>query len=256
MMDLLKYLKKSTNMKSTQIFGLRAIIEAIEAGKAVDKVFLQKGLRGALFTELETLLRKEGISSSYVPVERLNRFTQKNHQGAIAQISPVDFHDLDALTISIFEKGETPLFIILDQVTDVRNFGAIIRTAACTGVHGIIISKQGSAPINGDTVKTSAGGVFTVPICKVDHIKDAIYYLQSSGIEVFAASEKTDNTIFDVNLDKPVAVIMGSEGKGVSSGILKIVDHKAKLPMQGSISSLNVSVACGAILYEIVRQRS
>ncbi len=241
--------------KETQIFGIRAILEAIEAGKTIDKVFLQKGLRGELFNELEVTLRKEGISTSYVPAERLNRITRKNHQGAIAQIAPVEFYDLEALTVSIFEKGEIPLFVLLDQITDTRNFGAIIRTASCTGVHGIIVQKQGAAPINGDTVKTSAGAVFNVPICKVDHLKDAIYYLQASGVQILAASEKAEDTLYQKELTKPTALVMGSEGKGVSSGILKIVDDKAKLPMQGNIASLNVSVACGAFLYEVVRQR-
>lgn len=241
--------------KETQIFGIRAILEAIEAGKTIDKVFLQRGLRGELFNELEATLRKEGISTSYVPAERLNRITKKNHQGAIAQIAPVEFYDLEALTVSIFEKGETPLFVLLDQITDTRNFGAIIRTASCTGVHGIIVQKQGAAPINGDTVKTSAGAVFNVPICKVDHLKDAIYYLQASGVQILAASEKAEDTLYQKELTKPTAIVMGSEGKGVSSGILKIVDDMAKLPMQGTIASLNVSVACGAFLYEVVRQR-
>jgi 23S rRNA (guanosine2251-2'-O)-methyltransferase len=242
--------------KNTQIFGLRAVIEAINSGETIDKVFLQKGLRGELFSELESLLHKKTINSSYVPVEKLNRLTKNNHQGIVAQISPIEFHDLDNLVLNTIESGETPLFLLLDQISDVRNFGAIIRTAECTGVHGIIIQKKGGAPVNGDTIKTSAGAVFKIPICKVDHIKDAMFHLQASGIKVIAATEKTNNTIYDVTFTEPCAIIMGSEGRGINPSILKLVDDKAKLPLLGEIESLNVSVACGVFLYEVVRQRN
>jgi 23S rRNA (guanosine2251-2'-O)-methyltransferase len=240
---------------STQIFGLRAIIEAINSGETIEKVFLQKGLKGDLFSELETSIRKQNINSSYVPVEKLNRLTNKNHQGAVAQISPIAFHDIEDLVLNIIESGKTPLFLLLDQISDVRNFGAIIRTAECTGVNGIIIQKKGGAPVNGDTIKTSAGAVFKIPISKVDHIKDAMFYLQASGVKVIAATEKTDNTIYDVSFKEPCAIIMGSEGRGINPSVLKLVDDKAKLPLLGEIESLNVSVACGVFLYEVVRQR-
>jgi len=239
----------------TQIFGIRAIIEAINAGETIDKVFLQKGLRGELFTELESLLRKNDVNCSYVPIEKLNRLTRSNHQGAVAQISPIEFHDLEQLVLNVNESGNTPLFLLLDQLSDVRNFGAIIRTAECTGVNGIVIQKKGGAPVNGDTIKTSAGAVFKVPICKVDHIKDAVFYMQASGIKVIAATEKTENTLYDVSFKEPCAIIMGSEDRGINPSILKVVDDKAKLPLLGDIESLNVSVACGAFLYEAVRQR-
>ncbi len=241
--------------KETTIFGIRAVIEAIKAGESIDKVFLQKGLRGELFHELEQLLRREGINSSYVPIEKLNRLTKKNHQGAVAQIAPIDFYDLEDLVMNVIESGKTPLFLLLDQLSDVRNFGAIVRTAECTGVSGIIIQKKGGAPVNGDAIKTSAGALFKVPICKVDHIKDAVFYLQASGIAVIAATEKTNNTIYDVSFKEPCAIIMGSEGKGINPSVLKVVNTKAKLPLLGEIESLNVSVACGAFLYEAVRQR-
>jgi len=241
--------------KETQIFGIRAVIEAIKSGETVDKVFLQKGIRGELFSELEAILRKASIASSYVPVEKLNRLTDKNHQGVVAKISPVAFHNLEDLVINVIESGKTPLFLLLDQISDVRNFGAIIRTAECTGVDGIIVQKSGGAPVNGDTIKTSAGAVFKVPLCKVDHIKDALFHLQASGIKLIAATEKTDKNIYDVSFKEPCAIIMGSEGKGISPSVLKLVDDKAKLPLYGEIGSLNVSVACGAFLYEAVRQR-
>jgi 23S rRNA (guanosine2251-2'-O)-methyltransferase len=241
--------------KETSLYGLRAILEAIEANKSIDKVFLQKGLRGELFGQLEHAIRKNGINCSYVPVEKLNRITTNNHQGAVAQIAPISFYELDRLVSVVKETKENPLYLILDQLSDVRNFGAIIRTAECTGVDGIIIQKSGSAPINGDTIKTSAGAVFNIPICKVDHIKDAIFYFQASEIQVVAATEKTDQMLYDIDFQSATAIVMGSEGKGVSTSVLKLVDAKAKLPMFGSIASLNVSVACGAFLYEVVRQR-
>ena len=241
--------------KETKLYGLRAILEAIEADKSIDKIFLQKGLRGELFTELEKKIRKKDLNFSYVPVEKLNRLTPNNHQGAVAQISPISFYDLDALVTAVKETKEHPLFLVLDQLSDVRNFGAIIRTAECTGVDGIIIQKKGSAPINGDTIKTSAGAVFNIPICKVDHIKDALYYFQASDIKIIAATEKTDNSLYITDFTKGCAIVMGSEGKGISPSVLKIVDAKAKLPMFGNIASLNVSVACGVFLYEAVRQR-
>ena len=239
----------------TQIFGIRAIIEAIKSGETIDKVFLQKGLKGDLYLELEQLIKKEQINYAYVPVEKLNRLTKKNHQGAVAQIAPISFYNIEDLVLNVIESGKIPLFLLLDQLSDVRNFGAIIRTAECTGVSGIIIQKKGGAPVNGDTVKTSAGAIFKIPICKVDHIKDAVFHLQASGIKVIAATEKTNHLIYDVSFKEPCAIIMGSEGRGINPSVLNVVDYKARLPILGEIESLNVSVACGAFLYEVVRQR-
>ena len=241
--------------KETKLYGIRAVLEALEAEKSVEKIFLQKGLKGDLFFKLEKKIRENNLSFSYVPVEKLNRLTQNNHQGVVATIAPISFYDLDELVTSIKKKKQNPIFIVLDQLSDVRNFGAIIRTAECTGVDGIVVQKSGSAPINGDTIKTSAGAVFNIPISKVDHIKDALYYFNASGIKTIAATEKSDKTIYDMDLNKGCAIIMGSEGKGVTPSVLKIVDEKARLPMYGKISSLNVSVACGVFLYEVVRQR-
>jgi len=238
------------------IFGIRAIIEAIQAGAAVDKVFIQKETSGELMKDLMKVMKRGNINFSYVPVEKLNRLTPNNHQGAVASISPIGFMDLEMLIESTLQANKKPLFLILDQISDARNFGAIIRTAECTGVNGIIVQKAGSAPVNGDTVKTSAGAVFNIPICKVEHIKDAIFYLQSSGIKTIAATEKTEHNIYDFSLNEPLAIIMGSEERGINPSVLKIVDEKAKLPMFGTIGSLNVSVACGAFLYEVVRQRN
>ena len=243
-------------IETTNIFGIRAIIEAIESGSTMNKIYLQKGLRGTLFFELDKLIKEKKISTSLVPVEKLDRLSKySNHQGAVAQISPVEFYDLEKLIEKTLEEKKVPLFLLLDQLSDVRNFGAIIRTAECTGVNGIIIQKDGSAPVNAETIKTSAGAAFKVPICKVDHIKDALFMLQASDIKTVAATEKTEDSVFDINFNQPIAIVMGSEHRGVNPSVLKMVDYKAKLPILGTIESLNVSVACGAFLYETVRQR-
>ncbi|GEM55904.1 23S rRNA (guanosine(2251)-2'-O)-methyltransferase RlmB [Flavobacterium branchiophilum NBRC 15030 = ATCC 35035] len=242
--------------KDNIIFGIRAIIEAIQAGTAVDKVFIQKEISSELMKDLMKVMKRANINFSYVPVEKLHRLTVNNHQGAVASISPIGFMELEDLVSSTLQAHAKPLFLILDQISDARNFGAIIRTAECTGVHGIIIQKSGSAPVNGDTVKTSAGAVFNVPICKVEHIKDAIFYMQGSGILTVAATEKTTQNLYDIDLNQGVAIVMGSEDRGINPSVLKVIDAKAKLPMFGSIGSLNVSVACGAFLYEAVRQRN
>lgn len=241
--------------KITQIYGIRAVLEAINANEPIDKVFIQRGLKGDLFKELEGILRKNQINTSYVPLEKLNRLTKNNHQGVVANISPITFHEMETLVARVLERKKKPLFLLLDQLSDVRNFGAIIRTAECTGVDGIIIQKKGAAPVTADTIKTSAGAAFKVPIAKVDHIKDAVYYLQASGIQVVAATEKTENTIYDVSFESPTAIVMGSEDRGISPSILKAADQTAKLPLLGEIESLNVSVACAVFLYEAVRQR-
>lgn len=238
------------------IFGIRSIIEAINSGQTIEKVFFQKGLQGTLYSELSRLIKKNNITSSFVPVEKLESLSKfQNHQGVVARISPINFVEIEALIENTLEKKQKPLFLLLDHITDVRNFGAIIRTAECTGVDGIIVPQTGSAPVTAATVKTSAGAAFKVPICKVNHIKDALFHLQAAEISIVAATERTDESIYDLDFDIPLAIVMGSEDRGINPSILKMVDHKAKLPLLGSIESLNVSVACGVILYEVVRQR-
>ncbi len=240
---------------ATLIFGIRAIIEAINSGKTIEKVYIQKGLSGHLFSEFNSLIKKHSISSSHVPVEKLNNLSKhQNHQGVVAKTSAVDFFNLEEILTK--NKKETPLYLLLDQITDVRNFGAILRTAECTGVDTVIISSQGSAPLNADAIKTSAGAAFNIPICKVNHLLDAIYQLQVEGVQIVAITEKTEDSIYQTNFNKPTAIIMGSEHKGISPSILKISDEKVKLPLLGTIESLNVSVACGVALYEVVRQRN
>lgn len=240
--------------KSTEIYGIRSVIEAINSSKDIDKVFIQTGLKGTLIGKLESLIRKNKINSSYVPVQKLDRLSKKNHQGVIARISPIKFLNMEELGEKL-NSSKNPFVLILDQINDVRNFGAIIRTAEISGVNGIIIQNSSSAPINSDTIKTSAGAIFNIPICKVNHIKDAIYHLKSMDISIISATEKAEKNIYDVDFKKPVAIIMGSEQRGINKSVISISDEVVRLPMYGKIESLNVSVACGIFLYEVVRQR-
>jgi 23S rRNA (guanosine2251-2'-O)-methyltransferase len=243
-------------MEKQEIYGVRAIIECIEAKQSIEKVWLLKGQASPIFKELERLLRENNVAHSYVPKERLDRFNAKNHQGAIAAISPIDFVPLETMIEKAMEKDTPPLFLLLDQITDTRNLGAIIRSASATGVDGIILPQTGSARINSDTIKTSAGAIFSVPLAKVDHLKDAIYQLQACDIVTVGMSEKAENTVYQENISGPLALVMGSEEKGITKSTLSILDKTVKLPMLGTISSLNVSVACGTVLYEVVRQRN
>ena len=240
--------------KKTEIYGIRAVIEAINSSKDIDKVFIQTGLKGKLIGQLESLIRKNKINFSYVPTQKLDRLSKKNHQGVVARIAPIKFYTIDSFG-EVLEKSKNPFVLILDQINDVRNFGAIIRTAEISGVDGIIIQNSSSAPVNSDTIKTSAGAIFNIPICKVNHIKDAIYHLQSMNISIISASEKSEKNIYDVDLKGPIAIIMGSEQKGINKSVINLSDESVKLPMYGKIESLNVSVACGVFLYEVVRQR-
>lgn len=240
--------------KTTYIYGIRAIIEAIESGKEISKVYLLKDGDGVLMQQLKTVARKNNITTSFVPIEKLNHLAKGNHQGAVASISPIHFKDLESILEKI-DMESKPLFLLLDGITDVRNFGAIIRTAECTGVDAIVISESGSAPVNAATVKTSVGAVFNIPICKVNHIKDAVFLMKAYGVQTAGANEKANNLIYDIELNQPMAIVMGSEEKGINPSTLKILDHVVKLPMYGDIASLNVSVACGAMLYETLRQR-
>ena len=238
------------------IFGIYPIQEALLANIHIDKLYIQKGIANPKIDAIVKDLEKRNSTISFVPFEKLSKLTRGNHQGIVAVTSPISFHSLEEIVEKVIETKKQPLFLILDQISDVRNFGAILRTAECTGVDAVIIQKKGGAPVSGDTVKTSAGAIFKIPICKVDHIKDAIYYLQGSGIKTVGATEKTDQHIYNLTLNQPLAVVMGSEDKGISRSVLDILDYKAALPLLGKINSLNVSVACGAFLYEITRQRA
>ena len=238
------------------VFGIRTIIEAVDSNKSINKVFIQRGLNNKNGFELIKKLNSKSIEISYVPIEKLNRLTPKNHQGAVATISPIKFLNIQDLSELIESKQKELSVLILDQLSDVRNFGAIVRTAECSGVDCIIIQSSGSAPVNGDTIKTSSGAIFNVPICKVSHIKDAIFLLKQHEIKIYGASEKSETDLYQTNFGKKQAIIMGSEGKGLSNSVIKLCDSLIKIPLLGKIESLNVSVACGAILYELVRQKN
>ncbi len=237
------------------IFGIRAIIEAIKSGRTMEKLLVKKGLQGELFQELSSLVRKENIPIQYVPYQKINKITRKNHQGVIAYISPIEFQDLEHLLPGIFEKGENPLFLILDQISDVRNFGAITRTAECAKINAVIVPTKGSAQISSDAIKTSAGALLKIPICRSTNLFNTIKYMANSGIQIVSATEKSEDLYYDIDYTKPTAIVMGSEDHGVSSEILKISDYLAKIPILGEIESLNVSVASSVIIYEAVRQR-
>lgn len=241
--------------KDTIIFGIYPVLEAIKSSKFIDKLFIQKGIENPKIEEIISLSQPNGVSINYVPIEKLDQLTRANHQGIVAIISPIGFSNFENLVEETISKNKAPLFLVLDQISDVRNFGAIIRTAECTGVDAIIIQKKGGAPVSGDTVKTSAGAIFKVPICKVDHIKDAIFYLKGSGINVIGATEKASKSLYQVDFKAPTAIVLGSEGKGITKSLFNLLDEQAALPMLGEINSLNVSVACGAFLYEVIRQR-
>lgn len=231
-------------------------MEAVQADRELDKVFMQKGLQGPLFKQLEGLLRQKRIPVSYVPYEKLNKLTRQNHQGVVAMISPISYQPLESTIDGLVASDKQALVLLLDGVSDVRNLGAILRTAECTGVHAVILPSKGSAAIHADTIKTSAGAIFTLPIVRVAHLKDAIYYLQASGIAVIGASEKAEQSIYEASFTKPTAILMGSEGHGISASIQKLLDAQVSIPMQGAIGSLNVSVATGVVLFEVLRQRS
>ena len=234
------------------IFGIRSVIEAIKQGKTINKILLQKGLSGELIKELLALLHKENILVQKVPIQKLNHMVKRNHQGVIAMISPVAYHELDWLVQQIYEKGQDPFILILDRVKDVRNFGAIARTAECFGVHAIVIPNKDAALITNDAVKTSAGALFKIPVCKVTSLISAVDFLKGCGLKIFSCTEKSDTLINKVKTTGPKALIMGSEQDGVDSQLIKASDVNFKIPMTGSIASLNVSVACGIAIHQLI----
>lgn len=238
------------------IFGIRPIIEAINSGKEIDTLFIQKGLKSDNFSELWDLVRLHRLNYKHVPIEKLNRLTRKNHQGVFAFISPILFHRTENIIPQLFEQGKTPLILILDRITDVRNFGAIVRTAECTGVDAIIVPEKGSAAINGDAMKTSVGALASVPICREFNLKATIDFLKQSGLQIVGCTEKTNQFIYKLDYQLPTAIIIGSEEDGISEEYLKLCNFKTKIPLAGSIDSLNVSVSAGVILYEVIRQRN
>lgn len=246
---------RSNENKNLMLFGSRAVIEAVRAGKELDKILLQNNASNELIAEIKKLIRENNIPFQYVPQEKLNRLSNKNHQGVVAYLASVDYQKIENILPVLFEEGKTPLILILDRITDVRNFGAIARTAECSGVHAIIIPSRGGAQINGDAIKTSAGALHEIAVCRSENLKSTIDYLKESGVQLISCTEKSDNYYYQSNLSIPTAIIMGSEEDGISSEYLKRSDDTVKIPLLGKIESLNVSVATGIILYEAVRQR-
>ena len=240
-----------------EIYGIRSIIEAIEASKEISKVYLLKtnSSQSSLLRSLIILLERKNIKSSFVPKEKFRKYSDKNHQGAVAILSPVKLLTIEDLISSTYDEKLAKTYLLLDGVTDTRNFGAIIRTSVAADVDGIIISQNNSAPINADVVKTSSGGVFKIPIARVSNIKDAILYLTSINVEIVSLSEKADKTIYEVDFKKSVGLILGSEDRGISKSILNLSNETVRIPISSKIDSLNVSVAFSAVIFELVRQR-
>ncbi|MCF8303863.1 MAG: 23S rRNA (guanosine(2251)-2'-O)-methyltransferase RlmB [Bacteroidales bacterium] len=230
-------------------------MEAIESGKEIDKVFIQKGLKGNLSRELFHEVRQHDIPFVYAPTERLNRFTRSNHQGVVALISPVSYQSIEEIVPGLFEEGKTPYILVLDGITDVRNLGAIVRTAECAGIDAVVVPAKGSAQINEDAVKTSAGALNRIPLCRSSRLEKSVEFLKDSGLKIFAATEKGHKTYYEADYTEPAVIIMGSEEKGISPKNLELADEQLKIPLAGSIASLNVSVAAGIIIFEGFKQR-
>jgi 23S rRNA (guanosine2251-2'-O)-methyltransferase len=239
----------------TMIFGIRPVMEAIRSGREPDRVLIQKNLRGSNFRELFSLLRKLEIPYQFVPVEKLNRTTRQKHQGVIAWVTGITYQKIEDILPGIFEQGRLPMVLILDGITDVRNLGAIARTAECAGVDAIIVPTQGSAQINPEGVKASAGALYRIPVCRVPDLKASVQFLKHCGLHIFAATGDGPVDYLNTNLVRPLGLILGSEGQGVSGEILNLSDSRVKIPLSGGITSLNVSVAAGILLFEVVRQR-
>ena len=241
--------------KTDVIYGTRAVIEAIRAGKEIEKIMIQSSLSNDLIKELIGLARENKVPYTFVPPEKLKRYASKNHQGVVCLLASVTFASLDNLIDRAYSEGREPFLLLLDRITDVRNFGAIARTAECAGVDGIVIGEKGNAPITGDAMKTSAGALNYLPVCRERDLKKTMKYLRDNGIRVIACTEKASQEIFSVSLGGPIALLMGSEEDGIADALLRDADELVKIPMRGRIGSLNVSVATGVAIYEVVRAR-
>ncbi len=240
--------------KENIIFGLHSVIEAIKADREIDKILIQKGINKEAFIQLRDALTGKNYPIQYVPIEKINAMSDGNHQGVVAMISPITYLNIETFIDEKIEKGEKPCILVLDRITDVRNFGAIARTAECQGVDAILIPSKGSATATSDAIKTSAGALNRIPVCKTDNLKNSLFYLQQSGLRLVACTEKSSVPLYEVNLRGAVAIIMGSEEDGITSDLLNMSDIKARIPMRGKISSLNVGVSAGMVLYEKLRQ--
>lgn len=244
-------------MKKTEmIFGTRAVMEAIKAGREIEKIFIESGLNNDLAKELIALAKEHEVPLSFTPQQKLNKLSSKNHQGVICLLSAVKYAAIEDLIDQTYTNGKEPFFIILDRITDVRNFGAITRTAECAGLTGVIIPDKGNAPLTADAMKTSAGALSYLPICRVRDLKKAMQTLKENGIQIIACTEKASQAIYEVDLTAPIALMLGSEEDGITPMLLREVDHLVKIPMYGNIGSLNVSVSAGIALYEAIRQKN
>lgn len=248
--------RKFERKKSTEdlIFGVRAVIEAIKAEREINKILIQKGMNKELFTELKEALAGKNYQLQFVPSQKLDFLTEGNHQGVIAMVSPIEYKEIEPLVEEMLERGEKPLVLVLDRITDVRNFGAIARTAECQGVDAILIPSKGSALVTPDAIKTSAGALNRIPVCKTNSLKESLFYLQQCGMRIIACTEKAAVSLHEINMRGPVCIILGSEEDGITSDLINLSDVRARIPMRGEIASLNVGVAAGMILYEKTRQ--
>ncbi|MHC1708171.1 MAG: 23S rRNA (guanosine(2251)-2'-O)-methyltransferase RlmB [Bacteroidales bacterium] len=241
--------------KESLIYGLRPVLEALRSGAEIDKLLFQTGLRGELYHEVMSMLREKEIPYQLVPVQKLNRITTKNHQGVIAFISPVTYYQPEQLIPRLYEEGKTPFILILDRITDVRNFGALCRTAEAAGVHAIIFPSRGSAALHEDAVKTSAGALLRIPLCRSQNLKTTLEYLKDSGLKLIGVTEKTQILYSQEDYTLPLGLLLGSEEDGISPAYLRYCDSAVRIPMMGEIESLNVSVAGGIVMFEAVTQR-
>lgn len=250
------YHQRKSSAPDNMLYGIKPLEEAFMADKQVDKVFIQRNLKSDDITALLQLAQDHHVPVSKVPIEKLNRFTRKNHQGVVAFLSAITYSTTEFVLNEVYEKGENPLIVLLDRVTDVRNFGAIARTAECLGAHAIIVPQRGGAQIGPDAIKTSAGALNHIPVCREDSLKATLEYLRDYGLKLVACTEKAADLIYSADFTVPTAIILGSEEDGISDEIIRMADTLCKIPMTGRVSSLNVSVSAGMILSEVIRQRS
>lgn len=249
-------MESSDKFSSELIYGIHPIIEALEAGKTFDKIFILNTLKSAQVHQITAHAKSKKISLNRVPFEKLQKLTRNNHQGVVAFVSPIEFFDLDVILRKIEFKGEKPFLVVLDRIQDVRNFGAIVRSAECAGAHAVVIPKKGAAHISSETVKTSAGALYNIPICKVAGVDNALEEIKAAGIKLVACTEKFSENYTEFNYDQPVAIVMGSEESGIAVSNIRKCDFKAGIPLLGKTESLNVSVAAGILMYEVVKQRN
>lgn len=248
-------LRFNTIMSQSNIYGIHAVKEALEAGTELSKILVQKAIQNTQIDEIISLARKRDLPIQYVPREKFYSFKDKNHQGVVAYISPIEFQSLEQLVPVLFAEGKTPYIVVLDRLTDVRNLGAIARTALCAGAHALVIPQTDSAPISHDAVKTSAGALLKIPVCREKHLKTSIEYLNQCGFTTLACTEKASKNLDQIDLSGPLAIVMGNEETGISPDLLKKCSELGKIPMDFGVSSLNVSVAAGIALYESMIQR-